>query len=486
MKLLRKSLILTHRYLGIPLSLLFMLWFASGVMMIYARGMPRLTPELRLERLPPLDLARVRVMPADVAQQAGSGGDRATLLTVMGRPAYRVGQATVFADTGEPLGDVGRGGALAVASRFTNLPADKLRYVDELPEPDQWTIAQARQMPLHRIAVDDAARTELYVSEHTGEVVVMTTRGSRALAWVAAIPHWLYFAPLRVQGRLWQQAVIWLSALGSLFAVLGVVVGIMQWRPSTPHIPYAGWMRWHHIGGLLFGVVTLTWVFSGLLSMDPWEWPTRGPDLNLRGAFGGAGDLSRFPPIDADKWKPSISAGAIKEVEYTWIQDEPYYVVRGDARAERQLVAAATMQTGREPSSVESIMSRIRKAIPDVPILEWDVLSTYDSYYYQQDGGAALPVVRVKFGDPDKTWVYIDPLMNQVVGTFRRYDRLGRWLYHGFHSLDFSFWYYRRPLWDIGVITLCLGGFAVSGIGFCLGIKRMWRGIRRVALKMTN
>ena len=50
MKLLRKFVILSHRYLGIMLSLLVMMWFATGIVMMYAGGMPRLTPELRLER----------------------------------------------------------------------------------------------------------------------------------------------------------------------------------------------------------------------------------------------------------------------------------------------------------------------------------------------------------------------------------------------------------------------------------------------------
>jgi hypothetical protein len=30
-------------------------------------------------------------------------------------------------------------------------------------------------------------------------------------------------------------------------------------------------MKWHHVAGLLFGLVTLTWVFSGLMSMNPWK-----------------------------------------------------------------------------------------------------------------------------------------------------------------------------------------------------------------------
>ncbi len=486
MKVLRKTLILTHRYLGIPLSLIFMLWFASGIAMIYARGMPRLTPELRLERLPPLALDRVRLTPADAVRQASGGAGRRgsagrmTLVTVMDRPAYRLGETTIFADTGERLRAVERVGALAIAHRFTGLPESRLRYVDELTEPDQWTIAQPRQMPVHKVVVDDAAHTELYISDQNGDVAVMTTRASRVLAWMAAIPHWLYFAPLRLQGRLWQQTVIWLSAIGSCFAVLGMVVGILQWKPARPHIPYAGWMRWHHIGGLAFGVLTLTWVFSGLLSMDPWQWPTSGPDLNLNGALGGTNDLSRFPAIDMDKWQPLMSDGAVKEIDFAWIQDEPYYIVHG-SRSGRLLVAANTMQVGREPSSLESLTARLKKVIPDVAILDAQVLSNYDSYYYQQDGSAALPVVRVKLGDPDKTWVYIDPQLSEFVGSFRRYDRLNRWLYHGFHSLDFSFWYYSRPLWDVGVITLCLGGLAVSGIGFFLGIRRMGFGIKRLA-----
>jgi len=51
---------------------------------------------------------------------------------------------------------------------------------------------------------------------------------------------------------------------------------------------------------------------------------------------------------------------------------------------------------------------------------------------------------------------------------------------HRFHDLDFSFWFYRRPLWDIGLITLSLGGLTSSLIGLCIGFKRLFRGIRRI------
>src|SRR5215204_1759507 len=107
MKLLRKTLILTHRYLGIVFSALIVMWFATGITMMYVGGMPRLTPELRLERMAPVDVARVRLTPGEAAERAefAEPPSRATLLSVMSRPAYRFavgGDSTiVFADTGE-------------------------------------------------------------------------------------------------------------------------------------------------------------------------------------------------------------------------------------------------------------------------------------------------------------------------------------------------------------------------------------------------
>ena len=48
MSLLRRVLILSHRYAGLVLGLLVVMWFATGIVMMYAGGMPRLTPQMRL------------------------------------------------------------------------------------------------------------------------------------------------------------------------------------------------------------------------------------------------------------------------------------------------------------------------------------------------------------------------------------------------------------------------------------------------------
>jgi hypothetical protein len=144
-------------------------------------------------------------------------------------------------------------------------------------------------------------------------------------------------------------------------------------------------------------------------------------------------------------------------------------------------MAADTLEIRREPFSADSLVTRLRTAFPDVPILEQQLLDEYDSYYYSRRQLTPLPVLRVKFGDPAETWVYIDPEVSQVLAEIHRLNRVERWLYNGLHSLDFAFWYNSR-LWDVGMIALCLGGFASSGLGLLLGIRR----IRRAASRTTH
>jgi hypothetical protein len=69
--------------------------------------------------------------------------------------------------------------------------------------------------------------------------------------------------------------------------------------------------------------------------------------------------------------------------------------------------------------------------------------------------------------------------MSEIVGRAQRRERLQRWIYHGLHSLDFSFWYYSRPVWDIVMVGLSLGGIALSSIGIVIAWKRVVRAVMR-------
>src|SRR5678816_970860 len=271
---IRKSLILIHRYLGIILSLLFLVWFISGIAMVYTRGMPDLASQDRIEKLPALDSETIFLTPVQALAKAKLSAPPtvAQLLTILNRPAYRfAGESvvTVFADTGELL-EMNADLAAEAAQLFADLPKDRVHAAGILTAPDQWTLQKRDDLPLYKFTIDDPPKTELYISENSGEVALRTTRYSRLAAWIAAIPHWMYFKGLRTRPQLWRQVVLWSSGLATVSALVGLILAVIQYRRKKPHVPYTGWLRWHYITGTIFGIFTLTWVFSGFLSMEPW------------------------------------------------------------------------------------------------------------------------------------------------------------------------------------------------------------------------
>jgi hypothetical protein len=507
--MLRRALILTHRYLGIPLSVLFVLWFITGIAMIYVGGMPTLSAQARLDRLPPLDLAAVSQTPAAAAAQAASGFGRVTLTTILDRPAYRFaspyGTATVFADTGEPLDEIDVGTARDVAAKFLAVPANTIELERTVERPDQWTLTLSRDLPLLKFTVDDGAGTEVYVSPYAGEVRLVTTTKTRTLAWIATIPHWFYITPLRTNQPLWYWTVVGSSALGCVLALLGLVLGVTQFQKSTPFrwsavVRYQGAMRWHYISGVFFGIFALTWVFSGLLSMEPFDWANaESLEIADDALTGGPVELEQFPAFSAEPWAALLGGRALKEIEFRRIADAPYYLARytrsaaepdpqrerlhqpypiaGRAEPQHMLIDARTLAERTEPFATETLLGRLGAAAPDASVVTHELLADYDSYYYSRNRQAALPVLRVKFDDPLETWVYVDPALGQIVASVHRLHRVERWLYNGLHSLDFGFWYDRRPLWDIGMIVLSLGALVTSTIGLWLGFRRLKRGL---------
>jgi hypothetical protein len=281
---------------------------------------------------------------------------------------------------------------------------------------------------------------------------------------MGTIPHWLYFAALRANQPLWYRIVVWTSELACALAVLGLILGVTQYRRSRPlrrSLPYSGWMRWHYATGVVFGVFTLTWAFSGLLSMEPFAW-TRATGLSVRrDAFtGGPVDLSRFPAMEPAAWARVLDGRSIKEVEFARIQDEHYYVVRqspdeqrtqaprerlhqpynvtGSTEPDRVVVAAKTLEIRREPFSIDSLMTRLRTALPGVPIVESQLLSDYDSYY-SRGRLTPLPVLRVKFADAAQTWVRRsgDESGSRPI---HRLNRVERWSVQRLAQPDFLFW----------------------------------------------
>ena len=453
--------------------------------MIYKR-MPVLEAEERLIRLPTLDLSAVQIAPGEVARNLGLPPQGLRIGMLGDRPVYRFARGQpVFADTGEPTKALTADEAIQLVGRFVPEHAETLAYDAFLTEPDQWTLQSRGLLPLHRISLGDPEVTRLYVSERTGEVVMKTTRSGRRWGYLGAVLHWLYFTPFRVHSTLWAQTVIWLSVVGCLLTLSGLIWGVWRYSPRGRHrsggessrSPYTGLMRWHHYAGLIFGLFSFTFVLSGGLSMDPWSWhPSTSPTRQQRQAVrGGPLQLDSLTVARLRQGAAAlVAASPTKELQFTQFRGELFLVAIRSGAAEPRLVSVVAPEKGAFTRFEDNAMlEAARAAMPDVAVEDVVWLDEYDSYYYQRDGGRPLPVLRVRYRDPQRTWLYLDPRRGAVVQKEERLTRLNRWLYHGLHSLDFPFLYDRRLMWNIVMIVLSVGGIVLSASTLLPGWRRL-------------
>jgi hypothetical protein len=520
---LKRSLIFIHRWMGVALSILFMLWFCSGIVMMYW-SFPEVSGVDRLERAPVLDPAKIALTPEEAyarLRREDTPG-QARLSSFDGRPVYLFsaegaggrrrgnrggrggGQLAIYADDGTLRKQVDDGTIDRAAAAWARQPLTTAKK-ESVTEVDQWTVGgQLRNLrPLYKYSFQDGQ--QVYVSGRDAEVLQYTTTESRFWAYLGAIPHWLYFTPLRKNQPQWFGFVVWTSGLGAIAALLGIIVALWMLSPSKKYrhqgsptsIPYRGWKRWHTILGLGFGVITLTWAFSGLLSMGPFEFVEklagnrpaagsegrgggrggRGGGLNLPLALRGrAGfQLEAYAAKTPRDALASLGPGfPAKELEFTMFAGQPVYLVT-NGKGETRIVPV-----NGEPA-VEfdraKIVSIVREAAGS-NLAELSVKDEYDAYYLDRTRTRPLPVVYARLNDASRTRYYIDPRTAQVVGNYSSRNWVNRWLYHGLHSLDFPWLYKYRPLWDIVVIGLMLGGTAICVTSLVLAWRVLKRKIR--------
>jgi hypothetical protein len=155
---------------------------------------------------------------------------------------------------------------------------DAARAGAELIDDDQWTVSREydHDRPFDRIALNDEAGTEVYLSSMTGAVVLTTTRKVRVANYLGSIPHWIYPTPLRHHASVWLALLWWLSLLGTIGAAIGVIIGVVKLGGAIRDRawPYQGLQAWHHALGLVFAPFILMWIFSGFLSLGD-SWPTK-------------------------------------------------------------------------------------------------------------------------------------------------------------------------------------------------------------------
>jgi PepSY-associated TM region len=456
-------LILIHRYLGIAVGLLMAMWCLSGVVMMYV-SYPELDQTVRAAHLAPIDWSRCcRIDPGAMGRDDPIFGAQIEMLA--GHPVLELtngaGRKLVDLVSGAVVARISASTAESVAAGFlrpgTPSSAQSLNF-------DQWTVSGEfnRDRPLFRVALGDLSGTDLYVSGTTGRVVQLTTSRQRFWNRLGAIPHWLYFSELRHRPALWRAMLIGTSVVGTVLTLLGLYIGVHELirHPPGRWSPYRGLNLWHHGAGLLFGILTLTWVLSGLLSMNPWGLLEGGDDHAERSALRGIDlSLSRLAPSLTALAAARPNAVEVKAVPL----DRQLYWVLGTADGGRERLDASARPAPLGPAE-------LRNALRAIGPVAMDLLKSEDAYYFAHHRShVSLPVYRVVLPDASRTPYYVDPVSGEIIAKFDAGARGYRWWHEALHRGDFAPSLRRRPFWDVmmlalmaGVSTVCLTGISLA------------------------
>lgn len=464
---LSRFLLVTHRYLGVVIGTLMTLWCLSGFVMMY-QGFPSFTEAERLASAAPLDLSQPMRLDA-VPLAPNEEMSRFRIEMVNGEPVLRQaghsGGTAYSLKTGEPVAALTEKDVLGLASAFAaskNLIAPD-PVLTLMRSHDQWTVQGFDpQQAIYKASLGDAAGTELYIAADSGAIIQDTNRQERVLSWLGAIPHWLYPTVLRENGPLWTQVVIWSSVLGIFLTATGLYVGIGRWLgPKKKRLsPYKGLWYWHHVTGLFFGILTLTWVFSGLMTMGPWG-VLSSPPSTIRQDMTGTlywKDVRAF--LEAAR-QEGVPAGT-RELNPAPLGGNTRFLAYDQRGSSIRLGATA------KPEPLQE--SEVRAATQSLPVTTLSVLESDDAYYYGFKERAFEPAYRVEFGDPQQTVAYINASSGLVSRVVDNNGKAMRWLRNGLHSLDFL---PRRPIWDAITIALLIGVTMVCATGTWMGFRRI-------------
>lgn len=476
----RRWLHLAHRWLGIGLGIMVLLWFISGLVMLFV-ARPQLTEVERLQSLPLLEMATVRLSPLAAWQRLGEPGwpETVRLNLVGGQPSYQFlsggRRLTVDAVGGERLPPVSPAAAKAAALAFvgSNAPAEV-----KLVNRDQWTVYASFNAlrPFYRVDIDDAAGHAIYVSQQSGEVVLDSEAWERGWNWLGSVIHWMYFTPLREIPGLSRYLVLGLSFAALLLSLSGYWLGIQRLRLRRPypdqHItPYrSGWKRWHHLVGLAGGLFLVGWLFSGWLSLAPFGWlsggfATRAERQVLAGGMLDAEALASLPLLAA--------GDGVREVQWLRFAGQAYAQLLDGETTRLQALPQGEMVPHLR---LATIVEQARRLRPATAIVAADWLTAPDGDYFpHRHQPRPLPVVRIRLADAEKTVFYINPATTRLEARVDSASRWHRWLFSAIHRFDFPPLGGSGPARDLTVVLLALLGATIALAGCVLGWRRITR-----------
>ncbi len=488
--MVKKFLLKIHRMLGSLLSLAFVVWFLSGFFMIFS-GFPHAPKEELFNRQPSFSSADSIVCLSDTNF---CGSPKIVLEKVNNKPIYRVhcsrknekvldGTSSLCIDS-FPADELE-----SIIQWVYNAPVKNRKVINDFDQWIPWSHFK-KYFPIHKYYLEDPEHTIVYLSAKTGTIVQETTRKKRWLARFGAIPHWYYFKSLRLKRDLWIKIIVWISGLGSIMSISGIILGVYRFQKARKRkkngifafSPYKKkWYKWHHVSGFIFGFFVFTFVFSGMMSLQevpkaiiPVKGKVNYAEIWNEKQFG----LNDFK-LPVDSLFNNNQFSGIKRIEWCMSGKKPYYFIYQSDLYKPVIVYAGNSE---KPMVLKFTQQNLEEKLRwKLPGINFDInLITSPDGYYNKRKNKTWPVYKVVMEDLDKTWLYIDPDNLEIVKTLNKNTRVRRWLYKGLHSFDFKFLTKNDWLRKLLLIFLSIFGTVASISGLVLSYKYVRRKIKKL------
>ncbi len=482
MRKMRKFFFTTHRILGSILSLVFLVWFLSGFVMIYS-GFPHANRKQHFETSEPLSLYKNQIVWTANHTHAPQ---YLSLEVINKRPVFMKNNSVFHAQTGQHIQQFK---TVTLDSMVQARYHSSIHHKKILNDYDAWIPWDKYKayFPIHKYYLNDNNSTQVYVASTTGKVVQESTSTQRWLARFGAIPHWWYFKSLRLNQGLWASIIIWVSGIGAIMSLVGLIVGIYasrKWRKikkkglaSTS--PYKKpWYRWHHIVGLTFGVFVFTFVLSGMFSLadvPQWLMPI-DKSVNYKALWEEETNNFEAFTLPVSTVLTDKRFANTKKIEFRTIDNIPYYLLYQDYK--KPIFVAANQDAD---SSIQ-VKTFTYQNLANLAAKKFEghaysitELTAPDNYYNPKKKTAA----KLVFDDNNRTWLYINTLNPSHFRSIDKSQRVIRWVYQALHTFNFpkigEIEWLRKTI----LIILLIFGTIVSLSGTVLGYRFLRRKIRK-------
>ena len=472
-----------HRILGTILSILFLVWFLSGFVMIY-HTFPKVSSRNIYKHMDVLQGENLSV--DSIIKKSSNTITKLTLRSFAGQPFFEVSSegnnSRILADSSmQTMSAPTYKQIRNYAQRWNNA---EIIQVDTLRELDQWIpFSRLRgEFPIYKFHFGDNDKHQLYISSRTGEALQFTDKNNRFWACMGAIPHWVYFTSLRQNTQLWIDVVVWLSGIGSLMCIAGIVLGVRSYivqyrRRKKMETPYKKFIyKWHHILGFVFGIFVFTFVFSGMMSLAPvpqWILKTHNPDIEKK--FYTPQQIN-FQDYKLDYHQIFDKyPGKVKSIEWAVFGNKPLYkVIIGN----RLLTIDASSDEVKDLLLSEQDIKDRLAPVHSEPIAI-SLMTAYDNYYVGLSDHLPLPIYKAEVADTDGSTYYINP-RNGNTRYFNTNTKARRWSYQALHSFKLKLTAENKILWHILMWTTMIGGSIVSISGVWLGFRYLKRKVKKL------